>query len=75
MRPSITSLNTNTIERIVNKLETLSVSDIIDIETILDGYVAESVLPKETLQALKDVENDNVIKCTSLDELFNKLEI
>ena len=68
-------MTTQTIERIIGKLETLSVSDIVDVESIIDGYAAKCVLPRETLQALEDIENGNVTQCDSPEELFEKLGI
>ena len=68
-------MTTQTIERIIGKLETLSASNIVDVESIIDGYASKSVLPKETLQALEDIENGNVTQCDSPEELFEKLGI
>lgn len=65
----------DTMRRIVGKLETLPASAIVDVESVIDGYVAESSLPEETRRAMRDVRNGNVTRCESLEQLFRELEI
>ena len=68
-------MSVSTIERIVAKMETLSASDIIEIESLVDGFAEKSTLPAATLRALEDAETGNVVKCASQEELFEKLGI